>query len=42
VTRPTAVAGAKDYFQIIAVFAVMAVLLVKMLTMIMPFKVNLY
>ena len=32
----------KDYFQIIAIFAVMSVLLVKILTMVMPFKVNLY
>jgi amino acid permease len=42
VTRPTAVEGAKDYFQILAVFAVMSVLLVKCLCMIMPFKQNVY
>lgn len=41
VTRPM-LHGEKDYFQIIAVFAVMAVLFVKILTMIMPFKLNLY
>lgn len=40
VTRP--MPFGKDYFQILAVFAVMIVLLVKMLANIMPFKTNLY
>jgi amino acid permease len=41
VARPM-LRGEVDYAQIIAVFAVMSVLLVKILTMIMPFKNNLY
>mmetsp|Transcript_11438 Transcript_11438/g.11448 ORF Transcript_11438/g.11448 Transcript_11438/m.11448 type:complete len:167 (+) Transcript_11438:928-1428(+) len=40
VTRP--MPFGVDYLQMIAVIAVMAVLIVKMLTCILPFKVNLY
>lgn len=32
----------KDYFQIVAVFGIMSVLLIRLLASVVPFKTNLY